>query len=115
MNDPKAAAAYHPGDGHVTLEQVEAFFVREGIHTYSEVLEVLELTDLELEKTEKERDAAAAALTLSDKQHHECIDKLHALRKKIADAPHTEICAYIMRVDKRPCTCWKSTAPTAEQ
>lgn len=64
----------------VTLEDVEAYFVREGIHTYREVLQALDMAEAELKEAEGERDRAIAALAVSDRQHHECIDKLHALR-----------------------------------
>ena len=48
----------------VTLEEVDAYFVREGIHTYREILQLLEDTEEELEQVETQRDEANAALAV---------------------------------------------------
>jgi hypothetical protein len=54
----------------------------------------------------RERDDARVALAAERARADQA-------EQRIADAPHADYCAFAML--RRPCTCWKSAAPTAEQ
>jgi len=119
MNDPKAAAAYHPGDGGVTRPDFDALIAKLHHHAdlstggkqrsslFREAANAL----AQMEILECNLDEARTACAMAENERDQA-------EQMLADLPHYEGCMLGFHYENATvgvCDCWKSAAPTAEQ